>query len=401
MKSQGKKFAIKKYWHRFRYLFLGFYQTDFIRTNSKEIQDSILVGTGMIVLSSVIQFLLLDTSITDEDVRLKILYVRISFILFPVSIFLYLRRSTLIINRYFGNYLTALITILLFLHIPLMIVNPSNHAFYLLNSSVILLGSSVILWMEPIRIAYITLGFILFLIPISVKIDGDLGLSPQTTVQNVLSISIIIFISFIANTMINYWRFEEFRSNRRLKRTLKNLVKINKKIRILSHQDSLTDLYNRRFLLESFDSHVKLSQTENFCFGLIILDLDYLKTINDKYGHIQGDRVIKKFAEIVKRFTNSNDIIARIGGDEFCILTHEITQPELKRLIERIREQISSIKMKVYNNPMLNHGITASIGAIFIDHNLPKNFDILYHRIDEALYQAKMEGRNKAIMVDF
>ncbi|MCC5815667.1 MAG: GGDEF domain-containing protein [Leptospira sp.] len=400
MKKPKRQFAAKRYLNRFRYLFFGFYQSEFIRSNSKDIRDSILIGTTLISLSSIIQILLLDYSILDDSIRNRVILIRTSFIILPVFLYLYLKKPLLVINRFFGNYLTGLIVLLLFLHLPLMLVDPSNHSYYLLNSSIILLGCSVILWMEPIRIGYIALGYIFFLIPMSINIAEDLGFSPQIIVQNILLIFIIVSISFIANTMINYWRFEDYRSNKRLKKTLKNLKLTTEKIRIISHKDSLTDLYNRRYLLEAFETRAKQSSMEDLPFGIVILDLDHLKKINDQYGHIQGDRSILEFSEILKRNTNSKDIIARIGGDEFCLITDWIKKEDLARLIEKIRYEISLIKITVYNNPELSHGLTASIGAILVNEKQVRNFDVLYHSIDEALYRAKIEGRNKAILLD-
>jgi diguanylate cyclase (GGDEF)-like protein len=400
MKKPRRQFAAKRYLNRFRYLFFGFYQPEFIRTNSKDIRDSILIGTTLISLSSIIQILLLDYSILDDSIRNRVILIRTSFIILPIFLFLFLKNPLLVINRFFGNYLNGLIVLLLFLHLPLMLIDPSNHSYYLLNSSIILLGCSVILWMEPIRIGYIVLGYMFFLIPMSMNIAEDLGLSPQIIVQNILLTFIIVTISFIANTMINYWRFEDYRSNKRLKKTLKNLKLTTEKIRIISHKDSLTDLYNRRYLLEAFETRAKQSSIDSLSFGIVVLDLDHLKKINDQYGHIQGDRSILEFSEILKRNTNPKDVIARIGGDEFCLITDWIDREDLARLIEKIRHEISLIKIPVYNNSDLNHGLTASIGAILVNDKKVRNFDVLYHSIDEALYRAKIEGRNKAILLD-
>lgn len=401
MAETRRAFKIKKYWNRFRYLFFDFYHADFVRYNTNDIRNSILISVVLIVSASLFQIIFLDLSIYDDAIRKRVLLIRGSFIGIPILLYFFLRKTASAIAYKFGNYLTGLISFLLFLHIPLIYFNPSNHSFYLLNSGVIFLGSCVILWMEPIRVGYILLGYVSLLVPLSVKIYSDQGMSPQTIIQNISNALLIVFIAFIANTMINYWRFEDYRTNRRLKRTLKNLKSINHKIREISNQDSLTDLYNRRFLIDTFEKKVKEINNGDFTFGLVILDLDHLKAINDKYGHIQGDRVILKFSEIVRENTSKQDIIARIGGDEFCILTHRIHKLALENLIEKVRSEISNIQMPVYNNPIHTHGITASIGAILVDEKLPKSFDVLYHKIDEALYQAKLEGRNKAIMVHF
>ncbi|WCL47949.1 GGDEF domain-containing protein [Leptospira sp. GIMC2001] len=393
------QYLIKRYWNRFRYLFFQYFRTGFIRSNSVDIRDSILIVTSLLSISSLVNIFLIDRHILDDMIRHKVVAIRFCFIILPLVTYLILRKRLVIINRNFGNYLSGLLLILLFLHVPLIQFDPGNHFYYLIGSSVILLACSIILWMEPMRIGLVSLAYIFILIPLITNISTEFGISSQVVNQNVLNSLFLTFIGFVANTMINYWRFEDFRSNERLKRTLKNLKITNDKIRILSHQDSLTSLYNRRFLLESFPIRVEEAKRDAYNFGLIILDLDYLKKINDKYGHIQGDRVILQFSEIFLKNINKTDIAARIGGDEFCLITGKITRSELAVLSEKIRTEIENYPMKVYNNES-THKFTASIGAILVDPNKVKNFDVLYHSIDEALYKAKMEVRNKVVFLD-
>lgn len=400
MNLRRRSYLLKRYYNRFKYLFFSLYKRDFLRTNYKDIRESILIASIMIGFSSLFQVFLIDSSIVEESIRNKIISIRLSFIILPALLYIFLTRRKVIIKEHLGNYLSALIVIILFLHYPMMVLNPSNQSAYLMGSGIILLGSSVILWMEPVRIFYISTAYTLILLPLSFRIASTASNTTFLEVeQNTLNCSLIVFIGFLANTMINYWRFEDYRTNKRLKRTLKNLKETNEKIRIISHQDSLTSLYNRRYLLEQFKLRVQESIAEDYDFGLVILDLDYLKKINDQFGHIQGDRVILEFAEVLTRLTNPKDIIARIGGDEFCLLTHKITEAKLLELMEKIRDQFSSLKVPVYDNPTVQHDVSASIGAVLVNKNQPKKFDILYHSIDEALYQAKTDGRNKAILI--
>lgn len=400
MNLKERKYLLRRYTNRFRYLFFRLYKIDYIRVNSRDILNSILIGAGMISLSSILQIVLVDSQILDDRIRRSVIGIRLSLILLPALFYFYLSRTRIIINQKFGTHLMVLLMILVLLHIPLMLLDPSNHVHYLLGSATILLGSSVLLWIEPVRVAVIALAFLLLNLPISMEISKDLFFSSQSILENVLNVGVILVISGLANTMINYWRFEDFRTNKRLKKTLKNLKATNEKIRILSHQDSLTSLYNRRYLLEEFDNRSQEFRKLGKSFGLVILDLDHLKRINDQFGHIQGDRAIVRLSEVLKTQVQAKDIIARIGGDEFCILTHETSAVSLKEMIETIRRHVSETEMPVYDNANIKHNLTASIGAVLVDETQPKNFDILYHKIDDALYQAKTSGRNMAILLD-
>lgn len=389
----------KRYWNRFKYLFFQFYRRDFIRVNSQDILDSIIISNFLIFLSSLIHIIFVDQYILDESIRWRVIAYRVSFPLVAFIGYRFLKLKSTLVRVHFGNYTTFGLCAILLLHVPLMNSDPANYLHYLVGSSLLLLGISILLWVEPIRITYISLGYILILIPIAARISVNLNENPHTFNQSLLNVVVIIIIGFVANTMINYWRFEDFRSNERLRRTLKNLKITNEKIRTLSHQDSLTSVFNRRFLMEAFDQRSKDSIQSGYSFGLIILDLDYLKKINDKYGHIQGDQVIIKFADTINSLTRPGDITARIGGDEFCILTKKIDSDMLYSLAETIRLKIESLELKVYDRPNEKHKVSTSIGAILVEPGQNVRFDSLYHQIDEALYTAKTEGRNRVILI--
>jgi len=152
--------------------------------------------------------------------------------------------------------------------------------------------------------------------------------------------------------------------------------------------DSLTTLYNRRYFEEFLTKEVVRAQRMNQPFTLIALDLDYLKQINDKYGHAYGDLAIKAVAGVLKKNARSIDIAARMGGEEFNVLLPGIDSKGGLIAAERIRSAIADCKLEQIGQ------ITASIGvATFCEHS--SKMDELLEIADQAMYAAKRNGRNQ------
>lgn len=152
--------------------------------------------------------------------------------------------------------------------------------------------------------------------------------------------------------------------------------------------DALTTLYNRRYFEEFLNKEVIRTQRMKQPFTLIALDLDYLKQINDKYGHSYGDLAIKTVADALKKNSRSIDVIARMGGEEFNVLLPGVDSKGGLIAAERIRSAIASCELE-----QIGH-ITASIGvATFLEHS--DKIDELLEIADQAMYAAKRDGRNQ------
>ncbi len=152
--------------------------------------------------------------------------------------------------------------------------------------------------------------------------------------------------------------------------------------------DPLTGLYNRRFFEDNIVKEAERSLRLKQPFSLISLDLDYLKKINDTYGHQYGDIAIKTIAEVIKKKARSIDIPARIGGEEFNVLLPGIDSYGALIAAERVRAAIEA-----ENVEKVGH-ITASIGvATFLEHS--DRIDELVELADQAMYKAKVSGRNQ------
>ena len=155
--------------------------------------------------------------------------------------------------------------------------------------------------------------------------------------------------------------------------------------------DGLTGLYNRRYFEEYIAKEVTRSIRQNQPFSVVGIDLDFLKKINDEYGHAYGDLAIKTVADVLKSNARSIDIPARMGGEEFNILLPGIDSNGAMTAAERIRKAIESQELEVIGN------ITASIGvATFMEHS--DSLDELLELTDQAMYQSKRNGRNQVTM---
>ncbi len=155
-----------------------------------------------------------------------------------------------------------------------------------------------------------------------------------------------------------------------------------------AHTDSLTGLYNRRYFEESLKKEVARAERQKQPLSIIGLDLDYLKKINDEFGHAYGDLAIKTVAEVLKSNARSIDIPARMGGEEFNILLPGVDSKGAMTAAERIRKAIEAQELDVVGH------ITTSVGVgTFLEHS--DNIEEVLELTDQAMYQSKRNGRNQ------
>lgn len=171
---------------------------------------------------------------------------------------------------------------------------------------------------------------------------------------------------------------------------------------ILKHatMDALTGLNNRRQFEIRLNQEFATAKRKNKKLCCIMTDIDYFKKINDTYGHIAGDIVLKKVASIIESQLREYDTASRYGGEEFCILLPYTTIEEAKFVAERLRKKVECEKIDISQaySEQKEVQVTISIGVSeFNEHTIltPKD---LYKKADEALYQAKEQGRNRVIL---
>ncbi|NLP27632.1 MAG: GGDEF domain-containing protein [Clostridia bacterium] len=161
----------------------------------------------------------------------------------------------------------------------------------------------------------------------------------------------------------------------------------------LATRDELTNLFNRRYIFQQLPKDLLKSSTAKEPLSIILTDLDFFKDINDKYGHIAGDQVLKSFAkELEANIRKDRDWVARYGGEEFIVVLPD-TDLELARSIaERIRKKVMDRVLVIDNNKIR---ITASFGVYTVcDGDKCMTTDGIIEMVDKKLYKAKISGRN-------
>ncbi|MEH3118352.1 MAG: GGDEF domain-containing protein [Methylorubrum populi] len=156
-------------------------------------------------------------------------------------------------------------------------------------------------------------------------------------------------------------------------------------------RDPLTGLFNRRYLEAKLDEEINRSRRSGAPFSVLIIDLDHFKHINDTYGHLAGDFVIRHVSNLLIEQVRAGDTVVRYGGEEFVVLAPDSDLDEVMVFGERIREGIAADVVPLPDGRELI--VTASLGAaMFVADETPAQF---LRRADEALYDAKRSGRNR------
>lgn len=162
-----------------------------------------------------------------------------------------------------------------------------------------------------------------------------------------------------------------------------------------ARHDSLTQLYNNRTGKELIDRYLQAKDPYASC-GMLVIDLDFFKNVNDRYGHLFGDKVLQEFARMLRTLFRSSDILVRFGGDEFVVFLKDIPNTTLLQKTRQLSESVQQVKF--WEN---DYRMTCSIGACFLPENTAGySFDQLFENADWALYQAKQNGRNQYVFCD-
>lgn len=174
-----------------------------------------------------------------------------------------------------------------------------------------------------------------------------------------------------------------------LDETIAQLKKANEKLRTIAETDQASGLYNRLVLWKLGEEIVANFRKMCIPACMVMFDLDNFKMINDEFGHLYGDEILVRFAEILKDECRYTDIPIRYGGDEFLMILRDLTLENSIKVAERIRERVS--KEIVLPNGKV---VTVSAGIIEIDN---KDFEDNLSRLDGFLYKAKKQGRDQIV----
>ncbi|WP_440873761.1 diguanylate cyclase [Thalassotalea sp. PLHSN55] len=169
------------------------------------------------------------------------------------------------------------------------------------------------------------------------------------------------------------------------------LEQANEELAILSKTDGLTGLFNRRHWEHCLQGEYKRWSRSLNPSCLVMIDIDNFKRVNDSYGHMVGDEVLRHLSEVIKCHVRETDVSGRYGGEEFSILLSDTTAENAQIFAERLRQEIETALIK-YNDIELSYTISLGIAQITTDM---KTYEAWIESADKALYQSKESGRNK------
>ena len=177
-----------------------------------------------------------------------------------------------------------------------------------------------------------------------------------------------------------------------LMRANERLSALNKELEEISITDSLTQASNHQYFMDRIKQEVKRANRYSTRVSLLMLDIDFFKSVNDTHGHRAGDAVLAGVAKTIKGNLRDTDLFARYGGEEFCIIAMAVEHSEALTLAERLRQQVADAGFP-YDNRSLK--VTISVGITTWVPEIGEDFEKLVHQADAALYRAKEQGRNR------
>ena len=180
--------------------------------------------------------------------------------------------------------------------------------------------------------------------------------------------------------------------------TVRNVSKEQKREKILQEQvkrDSMTKLYNHFFGKELINEYLN-NKTPYASCGMMVVDIDYFKAVNDSFGHLFGDIVLQEISRLFLDLFDKKDILVRAGGDEFVIFLKDISHGMLLKKAEQLVNSVRSLKFAD-----TDYSMTCSVGVCFLPENVSGyTYDQLFENADWALYRAKENGKNRCEFCD-
>jgi diguanylate cyclase (GGDEF)-like protein len=164
-----------------------------------------------------------------------------------------------------------------------------------------------------------------------------------------------------------------------------------KQLEELSIKDSLTGLYNYRYLQKCLDENIERCSRYGHKFFILMIDADHFKEVNDTYGHLFGDHVLKKIGELISQELRSTDRLFRYGGEEFLVIMNEISKAEVPKAVCR---QMEAIRNYTFTYEGQKTQISVSMGGAFFPEDADTKVNLI-KTADQALYRAKEAGRDR------
>lgn len=184
-------------------------------------------------------------------------------------------------------------------------------------------------------------------------------------------------------------------AHQEVKRANKRLGQANEQLERLANTDSLTDLANRRRFMEVLDSEIERADRYERDLSIVLVDLDHFKRVNDNWGHLVGDDVLRATARALQSVCREVDLAGRLGGEELALILPETSREGAESVAERLRRRIAALRHEAPDGEIFE--VTASLGVAWLDDDVRTREDLL-RAADRALYRAKEGGRNQVVL---
>ncbi len=213
----------------------------------------------------------------------------------------------------------------------------------------------------------------------------------------VLALVVWVFSKQMADALLNSFEltFENSQLSQALEQSNLDLREANTELTLLSSIDALTEISNRRFFENQLTNEISRANREEKSLSVIMLDVDFFKDYNDLLGHLTGDECLKKVAACIKATVKRpSDLVARFGGEEFIVLLADTNKEGAVHMADNIRMAIEGMEI-VHPNSRVSKYVTASFGVTDIPLGYSTTRHKLLTKVDEAMYLAKSDGRNR------
>lgn len=280
-----------------------------------------------------------------------------------------------------GRTYVATIIILLvlgFVEFPILYISyGASTAVYMLVAEI-----GIITFMKPVH--RVVMGAAVFVADIAAFVVRSrfpqLNMANDNMELDTLFSFIIAFIGIMVAVAIVIVQYE---------RQAKQLSEMGEELTLAVNTDPLTEIRNRRYLMQYLEKQTAQMGDEKHC--AVLIDLDLFKSVNDTYGHVFGDKVLKQFADTVKKNLGENDLIARFGGEEFMILFGTDNEEEIITTMDTISKEYA-----IFSEKEKGKEFTFSAGAALYGKN--SSITDIFTTADKRLYKAKAAGRNMIVM---
>lgn len=174
---------------------------------------------------------------------------------------------------------------------------------------------------------------------------------------------------------------------------------VQERLTILATTDSLSGLYNRTEFMKLAQRKYSWAKRRKEELSLLMMDIDFFKTINDTFGHAAGDEVIREMGNLIMTSFRKTDIAGRLGGEEFAVLLKNTSLNDAKKAAEKFRETVSRKKV-IYEKQEINFTVSIGVAATYDDIGNNSNIENILKQADDALYKAKAKGRNCVVAAE-